>query len=113
LSLTAQEFLTILYPVRGGLTAWSPLSAVLNPIDFYLRWHLKTLVHTTQINNAAFLGRMLKTAVRELTTLQEVSNVFSGGRNVVSEVTEDILIICYDMFAFSAEAKNIESMTPA
>lgn len=40
---------------RGGPVAWPPRSPDLNPLDFYLWGHLKTLVYSEPVNNAAEL----------------------------------------------------------
>jgi hypothetical protein len=36
---------------RGGPTAWSPCTPDLNPLDFYLWGHLKSLVYAAPIDN--------------------------------------------------------------
>jgi len=36
---------------RGGPTLWPPRSPDLNPIDFYLLGHLKTIVHATPVRD--------------------------------------------------------------
>jgi hypothetical protein len=52
-SLTAREHLNNTFPHRwigrGGPVAWPPRSPDLNPLDFYLRGHLKTLVYSNPI----------------------------------------------------------------
>jgi hypothetical protein len=36
---------------RGGPIAWPPRSPDLNPLDFYLLGHLKTLVYAAPVDN--------------------------------------------------------------
>jgi hypothetical protein len=36
---------------RVGPTAWSPCSPDLNPLDFYLWGHLKSLMYESSVNN--------------------------------------------------------------
>jgi hypothetical protein len=44
---------------RGGPNAWPPRSADLNPLDFYLWGHLKTLVYAAPVDNEEALNHRI------------------------------------------------------
>jgi hypothetical protein len=58
-SLVARRYLNRKLPGRwigrGGSIAWPPRSPDLNPLDFYLRGHLKSLVYSSPVDDAETL----------------------------------------------------------
>jgi hypothetical protein len=51
---------------RGGPTAWPPLSAVLNPLYFYLWGHLKSLVYAAAFDNEEALHHRIVDACQTI-----------------------------------------------
>ena len=60
-SLSVREDFDAHYPGcwigRGGLIAWPPRSSGLNPLDFYHWGHLKSLVHSSAVNDEQTVHR--------------------------------------------------------
>jgi hypothetical protein len=58
-SLTAHRHLNRKFPGwwigRGGPIAWPPCSPALNPLDFYLWGHLKSLVYSSPVDDVETL----------------------------------------------------------
>jgi hypothetical protein len=44
---------------RGGPTAWPPRSPDLNPMAFYLRGHLKTILYASLVDNKEAFRRIV------------------------------------------------------
>jgi hypothetical protein len=49
---------------RGGTTAWPPRSPDLNPLDFYLWGHIKTLVYAAPVDNEEALHHRMPVRLR-------------------------------------------------
>ena len=80
-SLTARQFLNDIYPGRwigrGGPIAWPPRSPDLNPMDFYVWGHLKTLVYSTPVNDVESLRQRI---VNGCETIQNTPGIFQRVR---------------------------------
>lgn len=65
-SLVARQYLDITYPNRwigrGGIHPWPPRSPDLNPLDFFLWGHLKSLVYRNPIDNVEELRNRIITS---------------------------------------------------
>jgi hypothetical protein len=57
---------------RGGPTAWPPRSPYLNPLDFYLWGHLKTLVYAAPVDNEEALHHRIVDACHTLQTYPSI-----------------------------------------
>lgn len=68
--LTARAYLDTIYPNRwlgrAGPTPWPPRSPDLNPLDFYLWGHLKTLVYATEVQSREDLWRRVCDACEQI-----------------------------------------------
>ena len=51
---------------RGGPIAWPARSPDLNPLDFYLWGHLKSIVYATSIENAEILRNRIEQGFRQI-----------------------------------------------
>ena len=51
---------------RGGPIAWLARSSDLNPLDFHLWGHLKSIVHATSIENAEILRNRIEQSFRQI-----------------------------------------------
>ena len=51
---------------RGGSIAWPARSPDLNPLDFHLWGHLKSIVHPTSIENAEILRNRMEQGFRQI-----------------------------------------------
>ncbi|KYM96625.1 hypothetical protein ALC62_12672 [Cyphomyrmex costatus] len=65
---------------RGGPVAWPPRSPDMNPLDFYLWGHVKSIVYTNAPNNIVDLRHRIIRAFQEIRTdphvFQRVRNSF-------------------------------------
>jgi hypothetical protein len=62
-----------------GPTAWPPLPLDLNPLDFYLWGHLKTLVHAAPFDNEETLHRRIVDACQTIRNYPKVKVFPSTG----------------------------------
>jgi hypothetical protein len=62
---------------RGGPTAWPPRSPDLNPLDFYLWGHLKSLVYATPVDNEEALHHRIVDACQ---TIRNFPGIFQRMR---------------------------------
>jgi len=53
---------------RGGPVAWPPRSPDMNPLDFYLWGHVKSIVYKNAPNNIADLRQRIIRGFREIRT---------------------------------------------
>ena len=51
---------------RGGPVTWPARSPDLNPLDFHLSGHLKSIVHATSIENAEILRNRIERGFRQI-----------------------------------------------
>ena len=51
---------------RGGPVAWPARSPDLNPLDFHLWGHLKSIVYATSIENAEILRNRIEQGFRQI-----------------------------------------------
>ena len=51
---------------RGGPTAWPARSPDLNPLDFHLWGHLKSIVYATSIGHAEILRNRIEQGFRQI-----------------------------------------------
>ncbi|KYM96999.1 hypothetical protein ALC62_12323 [Cyphomyrmex costatus] len=68
---------------RGGPISWPPRSPDINPLDFYLWGHVKSLVYRNAPNNIADLRQRIIHGFEEIrrdppTVFQRVQNSFDG-----------------------------------
>jgi hypothetical protein len=69
---------------RGGPSAWPPRSPDLNPLDFYLWGHLKTIVYTAPVDNERALHRRIVNACQ--TTRKYLGSFGCIGRYMIGHV---------------------------
>jgi hypothetical protein len=58
---------------RGGPTAWPPRSPDLNPLDFYLCWHLNPFVHATPFGSEEALHNRIVDACQNIRNCPGIS----------------------------------------
>jgi hypothetical protein len=96
---------------RGLPTAWPPRSPDLNPLDFYLCGHLKTLVYAAPFDNERHFTIALWMLVRLSATTPESLNGFGGPRWDMSRralnFMQDIVSTYYEC-TFSAVIRKIK-----
>jgi hypothetical protein len=66
-------------------TAWPPRSPDLNPLDFYLWGHLKTLVYAAPVDNGEALNHRIVDAGQ---TIRNCPGIFAGMRRSIMRRVE-------------------------
>jgi hypothetical protein len=61
------------YVGRGGPTAWPPRLPDLNPLDFYLWGHLKTLVYAAALDNEEALQHCIVGACQTICNYSSIT----------------------------------------
>lgn len=93
-SRLARDFLDTTYPQRwigrGGAQHWPPRSPELNPLDFFLWGHLKSMVYTTPIENEQMLRERIVASCQIIGT---TPGIFNRVRNSMMRRTEACIAV--------------------